>query len=224
LYDDQIRLLKTAFPGVVANSIGYASVDGGHLGYFDCNRCSNFEHMPFKNSSIVEIIDPETSEPITELGKPGLLIYTNLTRKLMPIIRYPVGDMACWVDRDGRFKLKGRSDIGARIGPVTLGRDDVVAVIKASGLEANISTFQMIIDHIDGLDRLTLRVVYRGKAPAASVERTILDSLYTERSMLNTSVQQRVMAPVRIDLIGHEDLIINDRTGKMRIVIDRRDR
>ena len=37
LYQDQREVLEDCFPGVTIASIGYASVDGGHLGYVDKN-------------------------------------------------------------------------------------------------------------------------------------------------------------------------------------------
>ncbi|KAI9741599.1 MAG: hypothetical protein M1818_004406 [Claussenomyces sp. TS43310] len=55
--------------------------------------------------------------PVIESGVTGHFVITNLTRQLQPAIRYPMGDVAEWVDRDERFfwvaaaREEGRDDI-----------------------------------------------------------------------------------------------------------------
>ena len=46
LYPEQARLIAKAFPQAKISSIGYASVDGGHLG-FARGRFDNGEHEVF---------------------------------------------------------------------------------------------------------------------------------------------------------------------------------
>ena len=84
----------------------------------------------FKDDSIVQIIDFDTGNIIKEINKKGILIYTNLRRSLMPIIKYPVGDMAYWSDYNKRFVIAGRSSVGVRIGPVTFNTDDLTNIIN----------------------------------------------------------------------------------------------
>ena len=42
---------------------------------------------------LVEVIDPETGEPVPE-GKEGELVFTSLTKEAVPVIRYRSGDLA----------------------------------------------------------------------------------------------------------------------------------
>ena len=41
----------------------------------------------------VEIVDPETGNPVLD-GEPGEVVFTTLTRRGMPLIRYPTGDVS----------------------------------------------------------------------------------------------------------------------------------
>ena len=58
----------------------------------------------------------------------GLLVLTNLNRRLMPLIRYPVGDLACWREPARhamrKFAFKGRSASSQRVRVGILIADD----------------------------------------------------------------------------------------------------
>lgn len=61
-----------------------------------------------------------TGDLITEEGVKGNVVITNLIRRLMPIIRYPMDDAAECVDyRSRRFRLCGRGAVGVRVGPAS---------------------------------------------------------------------------------------------------------
>jgi phenylacetate-coenzyme A ligase PaaK-like adenylate-forming protein len=45
-----------------------------------------------------EIIDPETGKPVEE-GTPGEVVFTTLTRRGMPLIRYRTGDISRFIRR-----------------------------------------------------------------------------------------------------------------------------
>ncbi len=120
---DQRRFLGERFPGVVIRSIGYATVDGGVIGYAD-DTCGPGEHRLYDGAAVVEMIDEDTDELIEEPGRPGKIIYTNLARKLMPTLRYPTGDLGRWVEPAGgparKFLLMGRSGESVRLGAANL--------------------------------------------------------------------------------------------------------
>jgi phenylacetate-CoA ligase len=71
----------------------------------------------WEDAFFVEIIDPETLEPV-EPGKEGELVLTTLTREAMPIIRYRTSDLTCILPGTcpcGRThsrleRIKGRTD------------------------------------------------------------------------------------------------------------------
>lgn len=224
LYEDQIGILAKAFPGARINSVGYASVDGGHLGFYTDN-CVNGEHEVFLNSCVMELIDEETGEVINETGRVGKLVYTNLTRLLMPIIRYPVGDRAEWMEmtQDGRgkrFVLRGRSEEGARVGPVTVNGDDLHNIFHDNALADKINNFQFVIDRETGKDRLTINTV---AVPGFELSEIALrDLFYKERAMYKEAVDQNLIADIQFKLVDTEQLVRNKRTGKLRLVVDLR--
>ncbi len=73
---DQQAFLKPRFPGLQIHSAGYASVEGGPLGYADAG-CDGSEHRVFDGSTRLEIVDEETGEPIEETGQPGRIVFTS---------------------------------------------------------------------------------------------------------------------------------------------------
>jgi phenylacetate-CoA ligase len=218
LYPDQEDLLLQAFPNIEIHSVGYASVDGGLLGKRAVD-CRGSEHRVFQDSTLMEIIDDDGSvitEPLVE----GRLLLTNLTRKLMPIIRYPVGDQAQWIEVDKKFKICGRSEEGARIGPITLNRDDLVSIFDVAGELKAIAHFQMEITHFKGLDCLTIKLVLK---PRESMNVNQLEeAFYGERKMFQKAVKEKIVHPVVFILGDEDDLFKNPRTGKCPVIVDRR--
>jgi len=227
LYSDQLEEIKEVFKGVEVNSILYASVDGGELGYFDASSCSNGEHRSFDESTIMEIVDEETNEVIKEVNKGGKLLVTNLNRKLMPLIRYPVGDMAMWCETEDtanrKFKLLGRSQEGARIGPATLYAQDIMDVLKHFQQEAHILNFQIVITHEAQKDRAVIRVV-----PAfmpsnkEKLSKKIIEYLYKQRVMFEELLAKSLIHPVFIEWCESDELESNARTGKTKRILDKR--
>jgi len=227
LYNDQILEIKEVFKGVELNSILYASVDGGELGYFDASSCSNGEHRVFDESTIMEIVDEETNEVITEANRGGKLLVTNLNRKLMPLIRYPVGDMAMWTEEertpDRKFQLLGRSQEGARIGPATLYVQDIMDVLKHFHQEVHILNFQIVITHMNQKDRALLRVVPSFEpSNKEELSKKIIAYLYKQRTMFEELLTNNIIHPVCIEWCDADALESNARTGKTKRILDRR--
>jgi phenylacetate-CoA ligase len=218
IYPDQIDFLKKVFPGVDINSIGYASVDGGHLGYRD-RSCQAREHCVFK-STYMEILDSE-GEPVLETGIKGELVYTNLIRSLVPIIRYKVGDVGEWTDVGHKFILRGRSDVGARLGPITINRDDIVSVLKRAKLDQNVSQFQLILERESHLDRLDILLDIKNDS-AKKIEEEFIKALHLERPQVAESIEAGLIKGIFAKVVEDQELERNERTGKLKLLIDRR--
>jgi phenylacetate-CoA ligase len=221
LFNDLRPTLAGAFPKATISSLGYASVDAGLVGApvpGDDVRV----HEPFPNCTFVEIVDDEAGEPIMGVGVPGRLVVTNLFRTLMPIIRYPVGDRAEWVDpARQRFRLVGRSLEGARVGTVTMPTEDIRAVLIAADPDRFIAGMQMVQRRWDGKDGLILRLACTEDPPAELTQR-LIDAVYAARPLYPAEVELGAIHDLRIDWVPRSGLVTNPRTGKLVQVVDER--
>jgi phenylacetate-CoA ligase len=226
-YDDQLQAIKDEFGDARVHSVLYASVDGGELGYFDAITCENGEHRVFDESTIMEIVDEETNEVIKEANRAGILLVTNLNRKLMPLIRYPVGDMAMWTQEerapDRKFKLLGRSQEGARIGPATLYLQDIEDILKYFHNDVHILNFQLLVTHDAKKDRAVIKVVPSlMPSNAQELSNKIIQRLYDQRVMFKELLANKIIHPISLEWCEADSLQKNARTGKTKRILDNR--
>ncbi len=208
LFEDQLPLLNKAFNQPQIKSVGYASVDAGHLGG-SLPTIGSKAHTVL-SGTVMQIVD-EQGTLINEPNRAGRLLMTNLTRRLMPIVRYPVGDLAEWIEPGKSFNILGRSSEGARVGPVTINRDDIAPLFSKLDAEVN---FQLVIKRFEGKDKLLIR--FLGELDCNKA----LDLLYQERGMIKDAVQkEHIAAP---EFVKVKELEKNSRTGKLKFVIDER--
>ncbi|MER5863037.1 AMP-binding protein [Kitasatospora sp. NPDC002040] len=221
LFTDLRPILSRAFPKASVASVGYASIDAGLVGRpvpGDDVRV----HEPFPNRTLVEIVDDVTGEPITTAGVPGRLLVTNLFRSLMPVIRYPAGDRAEWVDTERqRFRLLGRSLEGGRVGMVAMPIEDVRAVLVAADPDNYITGMQMVHRRWDGRDALILRLGYT-EEPPAELAGQLIEAVYAARPVFPAEVADGAIHPLGIEWVPRAELVTNPRTGKLQQVLDER--
>ncbi len=223
---DQRAFLERRFPGVSIRSFSYASVDAGTIAFADAS-CAPGEHRVFDGATVVEICDEATDEPIEEVDRPGRIVFTSLTRCLMPLLRYPTGDLARWVDPPGtadrRFALLGRSNEAARVSAFTVPVSGVRDLLEPLRQRLGLGEFQMLVTREDMIDRLTLRVV--GGAPSdvlASGAAEILEAFHRWQPELAAEMKAGIVHPPQVEWIEPEALIVSERTGKLRRVVDHR--
>jgi phenylacetate-CoA ligase len=226
IYPDQRAFLQRVMPGVKIVSIGYASVDAGLLGYAD-EGCLHEEHRVFGQATLLEIVDEDSGEVIHEQGRPGKILITNLTRRLMPIIRYPAGDRAMWIEpetsADRKFLLLGRSSEAARVGPMSLYVKDIHDILSPFWERLAIVNFQICIEHRDKKDSLVIRIV--SALPKETLRRhseEIIADLRRQRPMYGDLLDSGKINPAVVEWIGEKELTVNPRTGKLRVVVDNR--
>lgn len=221
LFNDVRPTLTRAFPKSAISSVGYASVDAGLVGAPVAGEDVRV-HEAFPNRTLVEIVDDVTGEPITAVGEPGRLIVTNLFRTLMPIVRYPVGDRAEWVDPTRqRFRLVGRSLEGARVGSVAMHTEDVRNVLIAADPDRVIAGMQMVQRRWDGKDGLILRLACTGAPPHGLTER-LIEAVYAARPLYPAEVDLGTIHPLQVEWVSRSELVTNARTGKLVQVVDER--
>ncbi len=225
LYPDQYKALIKIFPEIKISSIGYASVDGGLLGYSDVT-CSDGEHRVFDGLNIIEILDPETNEVISEPNRLGKVYLTSLMRMLMPIIRYPAGDLAMWVESaetpDRKFKLQGRSDEAARLGTISVYFEDTRTMAMNTLKEFSGIQFQMLLNHFDHKDQLTLKLAGHGLTNDSFIINRLIESFKKEKPVYIDTLKKNLIHPLQIEIVSMNELEVNQRTGKLKRVIDNR--
>ena len=194
------------------------------MGYVD-DSCLLQEHRVFSGHTIMEILDEDSLEPINDVSKPGKLFLTNLTRKLMPIIRYPVGDKAMWIENESvsknrKFKILGRSEEGARVGPATVYYDDMSVLLNHFHQDIHIKGFQLKLVHFQGKDQLVIRLAAQN--PKLESAEIVLKYIYEERAMLKKLVTDKLIHAIKLEFVDVVDLDTNARTGKLKRIIDER--
>jgi phenylacetate-CoA ligase len=221
LFDDVRSVLAQAFPKATIGSLGYAAIDGGPLGS-PVPGGGVRVHQSLAPYSVVELIDEATGEPITSPGVPGRLVGTNMSRTLMPLIRYPVGDRAEWTDPARmRFRLLGRSGDSIKVGPDVLRPGEIRAVVARVDGDGLVSGMQLVARRWDGKDGLVLRLAARER-PAEGLSQAVVDAVYAASPPYPRAVERGVIHPITVEWVRPSELATNSRTGKLIEVVDER--
>jgi len=221
LYQDQRDSISKTFGGNIDfRSVFYASNDGGPIGYFT-RDCGFNEHRIMSDLCVFELIDPDTGEVITEMNRPGIIYVTSLFKTLIPLIRYPAGDMGEYTEPEGvpdrKFRLLGRSNAAARASYVSLYPQDIGNVLKKCNIEYY--SYQIIIQRNE-----TDQFVFRIAVPDSSDQDTgkFLSVLYEERPLLLDAINDGVLETPEVCWCKASELEYNSRTGKLKMIIDKR--
>lgn len=221
LFASQRQLLAQALPNARIASIGYASVDAGFIGASH-HDCMEGEHRTPDGHVLLEIIDQHTGKPIEACDQKGVLVLTNLHRRLMPLLRYPVGDLACWREPVGtpqrKFALKGRSGNSqrVRVGILSLMTDEISETVRST---AGSDDWQLLIEQADGTDVLTLK--YAVDERSTHIDKN-LEARLIERYPQITRLRGAGLLQVRIQSCRFEDLARHPRAGKSLRIVDLR--
>jgi phenylacetate-CoA ligase len=221
-FHDQRTVVQAAFPLARIRSLVYGSMDSGVMGYSASDTDWRLHRV---NRPFVELeICPDSADtvPTMEPMLPGRLLVTNLSRRLQPVIRYPCGDRAEWVDQaEGLFRVLGRHNESARIGPVSLDVSHVREIIDQAFPGTSIAGIQLVLNRVDSLDSLTIRIGYR---PPDLVEatKTVVTKLKDQRPMFQQHVDLKLICPLQVEFVDAKDLTLSARTGKFVGLIDHR--
>ena len=142
------------------NSFGMTEMNGPGVA-FECKE-QNGMHL-WEDNYIVEIIDPDTLEPVPD-GEMGEMVLTTLDRDMMPILRYRTRDLTriltgeCPCGRTHRRidRIKGRTDDmfiikGVNVFPMQVEK----ILVKYPGLGSN---YLISLETIDDNDIMTVEV------------------------------------------------------------------
>jgi len=130
--EDMRRRIEAAYGLKAYNSYGLSEMNGPGVA-FECPE-QNGLHV-WEDSFLLEVLDPNTLEPVRP-GEPGELVFTNLTRQGMPLLRYRTRDLASYDDAPCAC---GRSF--RRLSRI-MGRTDDMLIVKG------VNIFPMQIDKV----------------------------------------------------------------------------
>jgi phenylacetate-CoA ligase len=112
--EDMRRRIEAAYGLKAYNSYGLSEMNGPGVA-FECPE-QNGMHV-WEDAFLLEVVHPETLKPVGP-GEVGELVFTNLTRQGMPLLRYRTRDLASYEDTPcpcGRTsrrlsRIQGRTD------------------------------------------------------------------------------------------------------------------
>lgn len=225
LFGSQLAIFTQVFPNVRIASIGYASVDAGLIGATR-RDCALGEHRVFEPQTLLEIVDELTGEVIEECDRIGVLVVTNLTRRLMPLLRYPVGDRACWREPANtpmrKFALKGRSAHSqrVRVGSLSLLIDEIQQMVQRV---ADTDQWQLRIEHDGYKDIVSVKWVPEARAVVATAPlcQALYEALVAHYPGLGHLIHEGLLE-LRVRSCLITDLNLHPRSGKQMRVLDLR--
>ncbi|MBS3779573.1 MAG: phenylacetate--CoA ligase [Desulfovermiculus sp.] len=200
------------------NSYGLSEMNGPGVA-FEC-PAQNGMHI-WEDAYFVEILDPQTLEPVPE-GEIGELVVTTLTRLGMPLLRYRTRDLT--------RVLPGQCSCGRvhkRIDRI-LGRADDMIIIKGvniypmqveqvlMGIEEVGQNYQIILEREDYIDQLRVKVEIKDESFVEDMR--VLQAL---KQRISRALREELLVTPKVDLVEHNSLPRSQ--GKAERVVDRRE-
>lgn len=201
------------------NCYGLSEMNGPGVA-FECGESEGM-HV-WEDSYIVEVIDPASGEPVPA-GEEGEVVFTTLNREAMPLIRYRSRDRARLYEGTGcpcgrNFQRLSR----------IVGRTDDMLIVRGvnvfpSQIEHELmrlpevgSNYQIILDRIDNLDRMTVRVEITGRTFHGEV-----GELRLLKKKIQHALREEILLTTEIELM--EPGALPPSQGKAKRVIDNRE-
>ena len=217
-YTEEMRFKLQDIYGFKAyNSYGLSEMNGPGVA-FECVH-QNGMHI-WEDGYIVEIINPETLQPVAD-GEIGELVMTTIRRTAMPIIRYRTRDLtrvmteACPCGRVHKrlARMVGRSDDMLIIRGVNVFPSQIEEVLmRHQWLGGN---YVIVLSTKGALDQMTIKVELAKNAFDGSVE-----TLRNLRSELGKQLKEQIGFTAQLEVGEPGSLPASE--GKAKRVIDER--
>lgn len=211
--------------GEIKNKLGIIATDNYGLSEVmgpgvagECSCCNGL-HIN-EDHFIVEVINPETLEPVTS-GELGELVFTTITKEAFPVIRYRTRDLARLIPEPcpcGRtFQRMTR----------VIGRTDDMLIIK--GVNVYPLQIESILFDIEGTEPHYQIIVEReGRLDKVTVLVEVVESIFFDQMKKQRQLVEHIKKRLATELgIGVDVKLVEEKTlerfeGKAKRVIDKR--
>lgn len=214
-YTEETRRKIEAGLGLdVYNSYGLSEMNGPGVA-FECEQKQGM-HL-WEDHFLVEVLDPETDEPVPE-GQSGELVLTTLCREAMPLLRYRTRDVtalitapcACGRTHRRLHRITGRADDMLILRGVNIYPQQIERVLMAQpGIGRN------YLIELTGLDEMTVKVELAETGFGGQVEQLI-----ALQKKLAEKLRAEILCKPTVQLVPPGDLPVSE--GKAKRVVDRR--
>lgn len=185
----------------------------------ECLASRDMQHIA-EDHFLWEVVDPDTGDPVPE-GEMGELVLTPLDKQAIPVLRYRTHDLTrvitepckCGRTHARMQKVRSRSDDMLIIRGTNVFPSQVEDVL--SGIEGITPHYRIIVEEVNGLDRMTVQTEITPEAFSDSFEE--MDSF---RASVAEKLKGVLLVGVRVQLV--EPGGIERTTGKAKHVEDRR--
>lgn len=217
-YSENTRLKLQDLYGIdVYNSYGLSEMNGPGVA-FEC-MYKNDLHV-WEDGYIVEIIDPVTGEVLPD-GEKGEVVFTNLIRHALPLMRYRTRDLAfihaepCPCGRTHRrmSRILGRTDDMLIINGVNVFPSQIEEVLMSIPEVGN--NYMIYLSTHEGLDKLIVKVELYQKLFTGDL---------SQIDAIKGTIKDRLRASITINahIELHEPGSLPAFEGKAKRVIDER--
>ena len=208
------EFLKKTWKTEYFGSAGYASVDAGVIGY-QCEHSLAGEHHIFSDVVDMKIVEGEG-------------VVSSFSRSTLPIKNYATGDRIEWVEgecgcgsKDKKFKLLGRIDNQIQIWSCRLLLTDIEKSLK--NLDPSILSFQITLTEKESGNAVTefMELDYEAKQALDGVK--LIQEIYeNSRDLKDTISLESFSQKIKITAKASNEIKRNARTGKISVILDRR--
>jgi phenylacetate-CoA ligase len=164
------------------------------------NECIETKDGPhiWEDHFLPEIIDSESGRPLPD-GTEGELVFTSLTKRAFPIIRYRTRDLSTLLPGTARpsmrrmAKITGRNDDMIILRGVNLFPTQIEEIVL--GVSALSTHFVLELTRPARMDELTIRIEPREDASSADIEAGVAQLISTIKIQIGSTVGVVVVAP-----------------------------
>lgn len=223
-WSEEMRFELEARLGIKAVDIyGLSEVMGPGVS-IECHEAQNGLHI-MEDHFIVEVIDPNTGEPVPD-GTDGELVITSLTKEALPMIRYRTGDIAslhrepckCGRTTIRMSRVKGRLDDMLIVRGVNIFPSEIENVLLQ--VEELSPYYQLVLTRSGPLDHVTLNVETLEDVYKELKEDETLETTRTLEKRIENLVKSLCLVTIQAQIVPPGTIPRSE--GKAIRVVDRR--